>query len=164
MNPNTLLHEQVKMVLGLAPILPSSSEPDFVSLKNAARLTVAIYQDNATTVTGSAITLLQATVVAGTDEKALAFTKVYKNIDTGASDLLVETAVTSNTFTTDAVNAKNSIYIIEVEASSLDVANGFDVVRAGTANATALVLCVAYFLWPQRYATKVIDSPSAIID
>lgn len=164
MNPNMLLHEQAKMVTGLAPFTPSTTTPDFVSLKNCARLTIVIIGDNATTVTGSAITLLQSTVVAGTDEKALAFTKMYGNIDTATSDLQVETAVTANTFTTTAIDAKNSLYIIEVEASSLDVANGFDCVRLGTADATATVLSVLYILWPMRYGSKVIDSPSAVVD
>lgn len=164
MNPNSLLHETVKMVTGLAPILPSSSTPDYVSLKNFARATFVILVDNATIVTGSAITLKQATAVAGTGEKALAFTKMYANEDTAATDLLVETAVTSNTFTTDTTNAKNLMYIIEIEAPELDVANDFDCVRVGTADAVAAIVSVLYCLWPNRYATKVIDSPSAIID
>ena len=164
MNPNMLLHEQVKMVTGLAGILPSSSTPDYVSLKHFAKATIIIMVDNATTVTGSAITVKQDDSVAGSSEKALAFTKMYQNIDTGASDLLVETAVTSNTFTTDTTNAKNLIYIIEIDASDLDVSGGFDCIRAGTGDATAAIVSVMYCLWPNRFGSKVIDSPSAIID
>ncbi len=164
MNSNMLLHEVVKPVLALAPILPSSSTPDYVSLKNFARFTAIIAQDNATTVTGSAITLKQATAVAGTGEKALAFTKMYTVANIATTDLLVETAVTSDTFTTDATNAINSLYVIEVEASELDVANDFDCIRVGTGDAVALVLSVTYLLWPSRYATKAINQPSAIID
>ncbi len=164
MNPNMLLHETVKMVTGLAPITPSTSTPDRVSMKNFDKLTAVILVDNATTVTGSAITLKQSTTVAGGGETALAFTKMYQNIDTGASDLLVETAVAANTFTTDTTAQKNLIYVIEVDASDLNVAGGFDVIGVGTANAVATVLSVLYFLWPNRYASKVIDSPSAITD
>ncbi len=164
MNPNVLLHEQVKMVTGLAPIVPSSSTPDYVSLKNYAKATIIIMVDNATGVTGSAITVKQDDSVAGSSEKALAFTKVYQNEDTAASDLLVETTVGSNTFTTVTTSNKNLIYIIEIDAADLDVSGGFDCIRAGTANATAAVVSVLYCLWPNRFASKVIDSPSAIID
>jgi len=143
---NLGLIDQGKFVIGLDSVVPSTSTPDYVSLKNANRLTVIILVKNATTVTGSAITLKQATAVAGTGEKALAFDTVYQSIDTAASDTLVKTAVTSNTFTTNATNSKNLMYIIEVKASDLDIANGFDCVRAGTADATAATVTVLYYL------------------
>lgn len=148
--PNANLVEQAKIVTGLAPILPSSSTPDYVSLKGYERMTAIIVVDNATTVTGSAITVKQATVVAGTDEKAVAFTEVFRNIDTGASDALVSAAVTSDTFTTDATNAKNLMYVIEITPDLLDVANNFDCVRIGTGNATAAIVAVVYILWPAK--------------
>lgn len=162
MNPNALLIEQAKIVTGLAAIVPSTSVPDYVSMKYYSKLTVIISVKNATTVTGSAITLKQATAVAGTGEKALSFTKMYANIDAGAADALTETAVVSDTFTTNATNSKDLLYVIEVDASALDVAGGFDCVRAGTANATAATVTVLYILWPGRYM-KVL-SPSAIVD
>jgi len=154
--------EAFKFVTGLAPIQPSTSTPDYVSMKNYGHFTAIITCDNATTVTGSAITLKQATSVAGTAEKALAFTIVYANIDTGASDTLVSTAVTSNTFTTDATNSKNLLYVIEVEASDLDVEGGFDCIRVGTGNATASIVCVNYMLSASRYASNL--AVSAITD
>ena len=149
---NARFDEQAKVVTGLAPITPSTSTPDYVSLKNYERLTVIVIGDNATTVTGSAITLKQATAVAGTAEKALAFTRMAANADTATNDTLVETAVTSNTFTTVATNNLNYMYIMDVEASDLDMDNGFDCVRAGTGDATATVLSVIYILWPKKYA------------
>lgn len=151
-----------KVVVGLAPITPSSSTPDYVSMKGYQKLTVIIVQDNATTVTGSAITLKQASVVAGTDEKALAFTKRWTNADVGASDTLVETAVTSNTFTTQAVDNKNSVDVLEVDADDLDADNNFDCVRVGTGNATAAVLAVIYILHGARYLPAL--DRSAITD
>ena len=59
--------DKVKFVEGLAPQTPSSSTPDYVSLKHYKHLTIVIQAKNATTVTGSAITLKQATDVAATD-------------------------------------------------------------------------------------------------
>lgn len=156
------LVESTKIVAGLCPITPSTSTPDYVSMKDYRHFTAIIQVDNATTVTGSAITLKQATAVAGTSEKALAFTKVWANTDIDASDALVETVVTSNTFTTDATNNKNLMYVIEVDASELDMANGFDCIRVGTGNATAAVVSVTYILSQPRY--KGTTPPTAIVD
>lgn len=152
--PNALFIEQVKHVSGLFPVVPSSSVPDYVSMKGYSRIAIKIKVKNATTVTGSAITVLQATAVAGTGEKAVAFTKAYRNIDVDAAggDIVAEFAVTSNTFTTDATNSKNLCYWIEIRADELDIDGGFDCIRAGTANATAATVDVDYFLFPMKFA------------
>jgi len=162
MTNNDLLVQTAKIVTGLDSIVPSSSTPDYVSLKNYGKLTAVILVKNATTVTGSAITLKQATAVAGTSEKALSFSTVWANTDTGATDTLVKTTVSSDTFTTDATNSKNLMYVIEVDAADLDVANGFDCVRVGTGNATAATVTVLYLLRSPRYAQATL--PSAIVD
>jgi hypothetical protein len=150
------------VVTGLAPILPNSSTPDYVSLKNHSKFTAIIVCDNNTTVTGSAITLKQATAVAGTSEKALAFSWVYQNEDTAASDVLVKTAVTSDTFTTDDTNAKNLIYVIEADVADLDVSGGFDCVRVGAGDAVASIVSITYILGGSRYNHDV--SVTAITD
>ena len=71
----------------------------------------------------AAVTLLQATAVAGTSAKALAFDKVYTNATSTSSATLVETTVGSNTFNLDTANA---LYVVEVDTASMDVGNGFD--------------------------------------
>lgn len=159
-NLNALLSEQCKIVAGLCPITPSTSTPDYVSLKGYERVTAIIMVDNATTVTGSAITLKQATAVAGTGEKALSFAKAWRNIDIDAADTLAEFAVSSDTFTTDATNNKNLLYVMEVKAEDLDVNGGFDCFRVGTGNATAAVLSVLYVLSGPKFGTTA----SAITD
>jgi hypothetical protein len=156
------LVQTTKIVTGLAPITPSTSTPDYVTLKDASHFTAIITVDNGNTVTGSAITLKQATAVAGTAEKALAFTKVWANTDTDASDALVETAVTSNTFTTNTTNAKNLMYVIEVDAAELDTNGGFDCIRVGTGDAANTVVSVNYILSGLRYGQAT--PPTAIID
>jgi nicotinic acid phosphoribosyltransferase len=118
--------------------------------------------DNATTVTGGAITLLQAQDVAATGAKALAMTRMWANADTGASDTLVATTVTSNTFTTSTTNDKNLLYVIEVLASDLDVANGFDCVRVDSASMANAVGAVIYILDGARYGGTT--PPAAITD
>lgn len=162
LNPNALLLEQVKIVQGLAPIVPSTTVPDYVSLKLYPKLTIIIDIDNGATVTGTAITLKQAQAVANTGEKALAFTRMWANLNTAATDTLVETAVSSNTFTSATTNDINMQYVIEVDASELDTANGFDCVRVGTANAVNAVTSINYILWPSRYGKAT--PPSAILD
>jgi hypothetical protein len=112
-------------------------------------------------VTGGTITLKQATDVAGTSEKALSFTKVWVDADTDAGDALTETAVTSDTFTTSTTNSKKLMYVMEVDANDLDVANGFDCVRidsTGMANAVGSVL---YVLNDTRHSPSAF---SAIVD
>lgn len=138
-------------VVGLSPITPSSSTPDYVSMKGYTRLTAIIIFNNATTVTGSAITLKQATAVAGTSEKALSFSKQWANSDISASDALTETDVTSDTFTLDDTDNKDGIHVIEIKDTDLDMDNDFDCVRVGTANATAQVVAVLYILHGAKY-------------
>lgn len=156
------LVETHKIVNALGAVVPSSSTPDYVSLKDYAHVTAIISVKNATTVTGSAITLKQAKAVAGTDEKDLAFTKVWANTDVAAGDTLTETAVTSNTFTTNATNSKELLYVIEVDTAELDTNNGFDCFRVGTGNATAATVSVTYILGGARYQQAT--PPAAITD
>jgi hypothetical protein len=161
---NLKLHEFAYPITGLAPVTPSSSVPDYISMKMVGRIGAVILVKNATTVTGSAITLKQATAVAGTSEKALSFTTAWRNIDTAAAggDILAEFAVSSDTFTTDNTNSKDLIYVIDIHKDMLDVANGFDCVRVGTGNATAAVLSVLYLCYGNRYDGTT--RPTAITD
>jgi hypothetical protein len=134
----------------------------YVSLKNYRRVTVIVDILNATTVTGTAVTLKQASAVAGTGEKALAFTRMLANIDVGAGNApsnYTETAVVANTFTTSAVNSKRLRYIIEVDSESLDTANSFDCFRVDADSAVASTGLVTYILWGARYsgANPMID-------
>lgn len=153
-----------KVVMGCPPALlaTTAGDGDYVSLKNFDRVAFLIAVDNATTVTGGVVTLKQATLVDGTGEKALAFTKMWANEDTAASDTLVETAVTSNTFTFDATNAKNLVYVIEIQAADLDVSNSFDCVRIDVASSVASVGSCLYLLRSSRYAPPL--AVSAITD
>ena len=158
------LLDRVHIVEGLAPAVPSSSTPDYVSLKDARDVLVVVHAKNATTVTGSAITLKQAKDVSGGSEKELPFTAYYKREDTAGADApWTKVAATGNTFTTLATDSKNSLYAIPVDPASLDVANGFDCVRAGTGDATAATITVLYLVEP-KYAGNPAIQKSAIVD
>lgn len=147
---NLNLTDVAKIVQGspiIGALATTNGDCDYVSLKNFDRCTILISVDNAATVTGGAITLKQATAVAGTGEKALAFASMLANIDCAAGDTLTETAVTSNTFTTDTTDNKNLMYVVEVKAEDLDVANGFDCLRVDSllmANAVGNVLYIMH--------------------
>jgi hypothetical protein len=158
LNLNARLDEQVLSVQAAVGVLLTSTLGDciYVSLKNYRKVRVIIDILNGSTVTGSTITLKQATDVTNSqsDEKALAFTRMLANTDVAAAQTMVETAVASNTFTTSTTNGKLLRYIIDVDSSSLDLANGFDCFRVdGTGAANTLASSVTYDLYGARYNT-----------
>lgn len=159
------LIDKAKIVQGspiIGALATTNGDCDYVSLKGFQRCTILLAVDNAATVTGGAITLKQATAVAGTSEKALGFDTMYANVDTGASDTLVETAVVSDTFTTNTTDNKNLMYVVEVDAADLDVANGFDCIRVDSLLMANAVGAVTYILHDARYVGAL--DTSAITD
>ncbi len=126
---------------------------DYICLKNYQHVAIVIIQ-GAWAAGTSAVTLVQATDVAATAEKALAFTKRWTKVGvTGTT--FVETAVTANTFDLPAV--ANTINVIEIDADMLDVTNGFDCLAVKTASpgASADLLTALYILHGARYPQRV---------
>lgn len=162
-NLNAQFVEQAKIIQALSNTVPSGTTPRRVSLKNYSRCTIVISALNATTVTGSAITLKQATDITNSlsDEKALAFTGAYRDVDVSAAEGITAFTVASNTFTTDTTNSKELQYIIEVTQEMLDIDNGFDCLRIGTGNAVASTLSVEYILWGPRYGRSAANMLAA---
>lgn len=163
-NPNGLLIEQAKVVQGLGPVAPSSSTPDFISLKNAHRVSILIPVKNGAAVTGSAISITQAQDVSNTGGKTLPFTTAYRALNTGAggnTDVLSSFTVSSNTFTTDNTASADNLYAIEVQETDLDVNNGFDCIRVNTGNSVNATLAVVYVLYPHKFASASLPSSVA---
>lgn len=159
---NITIPQQMKIVEG-APLAADAAgrSSDIVSLKNAGKVTVicSITQGNAATVL---LSLMQAQDVAGTGAKALANTvPIWSNLDTAASDTLVR-RTDGVSYTTDA-GVKNKQVIFEVDASQLDVNNGFDAlyVTTGASNAANLT-GVLFLLHGNRFQQAT--PPSAIVD
>lgn len=153
---NGRMDEQAHLVqaTSIVALTGAGGDATYVSLKNYRRVTVIVDILNGSTVTGTAVTLKQATAVAGTSEKALAFTRMLANVDVGAGNApsnYTETAVSSNTFTTNTTNAKRLRYVIEVDAEDLDNANGFDCFRVDADSAVNSTGVVTYVLWGARY-------------
>ena len=146
-----------KIVTGFAPVdVDSVPTEDWVSLKTADRITIILMAGALAGGAGSAVTLKQATAVAGTGEKALAFSLVWQKEGTlTTSSTLTKTTVTSDTFT---MGTSQSIYVIEINASSLDVANGFDYIRvdvAATAGSNTFPVSALYILGGTRYDSAI---------
>lgn len=153
-NLNGRMDEQALLVQATSMVLLASTAGKgiYVSMKNYRRMTVFIDILNATTVTGTAITAKQATAVAGTGEKPLAITRMLANIDYAAAQAYAETAISANTFTTDATNSKRLRYVLEIDAETLDAANSFDCVSIQGASAVASTGLITYVLWGARYS------------
>lgn len=159
---NMRLLENAKIVVGAVPIDTTGAAVtgDYVSMKGYTHLTVIIMQ-GAWAGGTPAVTLKQATDVAGTGEKALSFTKYFAGVAL-TDDLYAATTVSSDTYNLAAT--ANTVNIIEVDASSLDVDNGFDCVRLGiaTPGSNADLIAVLYVLTGTRYPSS--DTPTAIAD
>ena len=156
------LVEGAKIVEALAPAADAAGRAgDYVSLRDAARVFVVVHitQGNPAAV---ALTLFQATAVAGTGEKAIAnAVPIWSDLDTAAGDTLVaRTAAVS--YTTDA-GVKNKVVVFEVDAAALDINNGFDClcVKTGASNAANITQAM-YYLVGHRYPQAT--PPAAITD
>lgn len=159
----TRLVDRNKFVHAFPPAVPASAAPTLVNLSAYDHLTIILSILNATTVTGSAITVKQSLDNVGTGSKPVPFIKMWANVDTVASDSLVETAVVANTFTTGAVNSKAMNYIIEINASDLDINNNFNWITVGIGNGTATTIAATYILGGARFGGNVSVLPTAIV-
>jgi len=131
---------------------------DYYSLKDFQGVVFVIVQ-GAWAGGTPAVTLKQATAVAGTGAKALGFTEKYSKVGlTGTVNVLG--AVTSDTFNLTAT--ANRIEMIEVSAADLDRANGYHCVGLDVASpgANADLLCVVALCYGPRYC----GDPGALPD
>lgn len=156
------LIRNVHPVVASFPQAATSIAGDYISLKNYAGVTIVIMVDVASGTDDGAVTLTQATSVAGGSAKSLGFDYVWKNEDTETADALTKTAVTSDTFNAGGVT-KSCLYVIEVKAEDLDVDNGFDCLRVNLATVTSGNSAILYLLHTPRYISED-GGKSAIVD
>jgi len=128
---------------------------DYISLKNVSHVTAVVHitQGNAAP---CAITIEQATAVAGTNSKVITeAVPIFANQDCAASDLIVEQTKAVN-FTTSAT-LKHKIVVFEIDPATLDTNNGFDclTVKVGASNA-ANIVSAQYFVNERYYNQSVI--------
>lgn len=99
---------------------------DYISLKNVHRF-FAVFVFTQAVAHATGIDPVQATVVAGSDAKAITNTvPIWYNSDISATSALTRAtdAITINL----ANAAANQIVVMEIDPAKLDVANGFDVI------------------------------------
>ncbi len=155
--------ENIKVVYGSEPknYTGAAGNSDYVSLKNYDRVAIVI-QTGAWAGGTAAVTLTQATDVSGSGAKALSFANQWTYQSAGFTvDALAKTAVAGDTFN---LATANTVHVIEVEASDLDLAGGFDCLRVSIASPGANndFYGVMIYLHGSRYPQAT--PPSAIVD
>lgn len=153
----THLVEEVKILRAAEPKSYSGAAmaDAYVSLKNYGVLTIII-STGAWAAGTAAVTLTQASAVAGTGAKALAFTDYWDDVTTTGT--LVKKAASSNTFN---LATANKTYVIHVDPLTLDIAGGFDCVTLSVASpgANADFYAAHYILGDARYSQATPPSP-----
>ena len=148
------LVETAKTVVVSAPAnyTGAAATTEWISMKLYGRIKFTIHT-GAWAGGTAAVTLDQATDVAGTGSKTLAFTKYWLDG--------VETAVTSNTFN---LSTANKMVEIEIEASELDASNDFDCVSVAVASPGSNndYYAISATCYSARYAQS--GMPSPIVD
>jgi hypothetical protein len=139
------------VALGYGPGTPSgATNGRFINLRNIDKVRLVVSVSNATTVTGSAVTVKQAKDASGTGVKNVDFYKVYVNSNAGAASAYTETPVTGSTFTTSTTNNAKLIYIIEIDSSELDTNGGYNHLAIGLGTAANTTITVHYIAKTDR--------------
>ena len=141
----------------LAPAADAAGRSSsYLSLKNAVKAWVLAYieQGNAATI---ALTLQQATAVAGTGSKAINAARIWTKLDEAFTDFTQQPEAAS--FTTDAA-LKKKLVVFEIDpAKVLDVANDFDCLRVTTGASNAANITSALLLVQPRHQGATTPSP-----
>ena len=162
------------VVMGIAPLdLQTARNGDYVSLKNAGHLTVVVIKGQGTDGDDPSLTFQQASDVAGTGAKNLAIIDEYWEKEENAANLEatgVWTRVTQTASQTvapgDPSAQSAALYVFEIDAADLDVANGFDCVRVnvGDTGNNAQLGAMLYILSELRYPQAPQNLANSIID
>lgn len=141
MSLNTRLLESIQIVTAFPPSdINTDATGDWVSLKNYDGCLVVFHKAAGTAGDDPSLLMQQATDVAGTSAKALNFTTLYAKV--GATALSAIGTFTKYTFTatndldlvsvggTDILaDVGETLCVLDIRASDLDVAGGFDCIQ-----------------------------------
>ena len=151
--------ENFGIATALAPVdtTGAAAVGDWISLKGYESVTIIITQ-GAWAGGTPAVTLDQATLVNGTGTKTLGLLKYWSKVGLAAADF-AETAVVSDTFNLPAT--ANTVTVMQVHASQLDVDGGFDCVQLDVASpgANADLITAIYILNGARYPQAIVVDP-----
>lgn len=161
------------IIPGFQPLdLQTARNGDYVSLKNAAHVTVVVYKGAGTDGDDPTFTFTQASDVAGTGAKDLAVIDEYweKEAATDLTGTGAWTRVTQSAAATVAPGDPSAqdaaMYVFEIDADELDIANGFDCLRVavGDTGSNAQLGCAFYILSGLRHASAPQNLPNSITD
>jgi hypothetical protein len=165
---NGLLAEQCQVVAGIIPIdfETGANNGDWVDMALFDRCTVIIYKAAGTAGDDPVITMKQATDVTGGTNKALNFTRIDAKVgtQTATGAFTTVTQAAGNTYT-DTVSAEaQALWLIEFQASDLDVNGGYTCLQVSvpdTGSAGAEIGTALYILRGARFGGAGL--PSAIV-
>lgn len=159
------------IVPAIVPLdLQTARDGDWVSLKNAQGVTIVVFKGAGTAGDDPAITIEQATAVAGTNGKVLNAVVDYytkQGTLTGVGTWTKTSQTADELIQGDATSAESEgLYVVSIEADQLDAANGFDCVRVRIADTgtNAQLGCALYLLYGLRNKQAPENLPSAIVD
>lgn len=165
----SLLVENGQLVSGFVPVDMSAgaNDGDWIILDKFRHVAIIFFKAAGTAGDDPTLTLEQATDVAGAGAKALNFTDIYRKQGAALTSIgqWTKTTQTASATFTDATSAEvQAIWVVEFDASDLDVANDFVAIRARVADvgAAAQVGALLYVLSEARYGAKGASMPSAI--
>ena len=147
---------------------------DYVSLKNYGHVAIHIaFGDGGATTGDISIEVYQATDVSGSDVKALKalvtgriYSKTNASTLAAVGQWTAETQATaSEIYTDDTSGEKVGELVLEIDASDLDVTNGFDCIRADLGTITSAKLVYGqYILTAPKVGCDPTLMPSALAD
>lgn len=171
MNINARFAEQAQIVPFVMPIdlNAGANAGDWVSLKNFHRLTVVVLASAGSSSNDLTMTLNQATVVAGSDTKALAVIDLVATKQGAALNAIAQytdVAQSAASTYTDGDNGEEQLlYMVDILPEMLDIDNNFDCVQCSLNQVgAAKVGCAFGILWGPRYGADADGLPGAIAD
>ena len=166
---NKLFAETHQVVSGFVPVESgSATDGDYVSFSHYNRCTVVYFTAVGTAGDDPTLTFSQATDVAGAGDKPLSvIDTIHHKADADLTTLGINTLVTQTAAATytDATHAElEKIYMIDILAEDLDVANSFTAMRVTIADVgtTGQLSSMLYIMSEPRYGEDILLS--AIVD
>lgn len=162
-----MLTEMMQICAGFGPVdLIAPNNGDWVSMENFNRCAIVFFKAAGTAGDDPTITVEQATTAAGSGNKALNFRRIdhKQGADLAAVGQFTTVEQTAANTYTDATSAEvAAIWVIDIEASDLDVTNGYKFLQAKVADVgtNSQLGALLYLLYEPRYAEKPLPSALA---
>lgn len=160
---NGITPQEIPVTQGHEPVAANAlGTCDYISLKNAHKVLVTVMHYSGGGDTDLVLTLLEATDVAATDAKTLtAVMPLWANVDTSLTDTMAKQTDAAG-YTIDTGAGKDQIVQFMIDASMLDMANGFDCIALHSTGGNAANIVSALYQVIPRYAQAT--PPARIAD